>query len=863
MERKINGLTEKEVIESRAKHGDNSLKKEKSKGLVRRFLDNLSDPIIKILLIALTVQVVLTFKNCNILEICGILIAILISTCVSTLSEYTSERSFEKLRESDLDSKVCVIRARQSKYINSSEVVVGDIIYLNAGEKIVADGKLIKGELFVNQSALNGESEEISKKPDNSNLWDLSSKNKLFRGSLITVGEGYMEVEKVGSQTFYGQVATDLQTETRISPLKMRLEKLAKQISKIGCIMAAIVAVAYLFNVIVIDNAYDINAIVTSLKDYKFFIKELTRALTLMITVVVVSAPEGLPMMITVVLSANMKKLVKDNILVKKMVGIETAGSMNILFTDKTGTITEGKPKCEKIICESGEISSVAALRKCGEIYKSLCISAKLNTDARIENGTIMGGNSTDRAILEWFANEEISDIEITEKQHFSSDKKSSLISMKNGKVILKGAAEMIISLCDTALLPDGSLTSLDKKKYLSAYRKLALSGGRVLAVATYDKRDQSHKTLVALIALKDKVRLDAKAAVHQIQNAGIQIVMITGDSKETASAIAKECGILKNEDPNAVLSADELSKMTDEELKKRISSIRVIARAMPRDKTRLVKLSQEMNLVAGMTGDGINDAPSLKLSDVGFAMGSGTDIAKSAADIVVLDDSLTAIGKTVLYGRTIFKSIRKFICFQLIMNLAACGVSIIGQFIGIETPITIIQMLWVNIIMDTLGGLAFAGEPAAEHYMKEKPKSRDEEILTRDMLHQIAYTGAYTLAISIFFLSARLVRNYYGFYTSPDAFYAAFYALFIFSGIANCFASRGDRLWMFSGIGKNRIFIILMFLIALVQIFMIYLGGEIFRCVPLEIGELMLSITLALTVIPFDFIRRIMQKLS
>jgi magnesium-transporting ATPase (P-type) len=275
------------------------------------------------------------------------------------------------------------------------------------------------------------------------------------------------------------------------------------------------------------------------------------------------------------------------------------------------------------------------------------------------------------------------------------------------------------------------------------------------------------------------------------------------------------------------------------------------------------VKLSQEMNLVAGMTGDGINDAPSLKLSDVGFAMGSGTDIAKSAADIVVLDDSLTAIGKTVLYGRTIFKSIRKFICFQLIMNLAACGVSIIGQFIGIETPITIIQMLWVNIIMDTLGGLAFAGEPAAEHYMKEKPKSRDEEILTRDMLHQIAYTGAYTLSISIFFLSARLVRNYYGFYTSPDAFYAAFYALFIFSGIANCFASRGDRLWMFSGIGKNRIFIILMFLIALVQIFMIYLGGEIFRCVPLEIGELMLSITLALTVIPFDFIRRIMQKLS
>ncbi len=671
-----------------------------------------------------------------------------------------------------------------------------------------------------------------------------------------------MEVEKVGTQTFYGQVATDLQTETRISPLKMRLEKLAKQISKIGCIMAAIVAVAYLFNVIVINNAYDANAIMLSLKDYKFLITELTRALTLMITVVVVSAPEGLPMMITVVLSANMKKLIKDSILVKKMVGIETAGSMNILFTDKTGTITEGNPKCEKIICESGEISSISALRKCGEIYKYLCISAKFNTDAKEENGMILGGNSTDRAIFEWFKKEDISHIEIIEKQHFTSDKKYSQITIKNGKTILKGAAEIIISLCDTVLDSDGNLLNLDKKKYLYEYRKLASSGSRVLAVATFDKQDQSRKTLLGLIALKDKVRPDAKAAVKQIQNAGIQIVMITGDSKETASAIAKECGILKNEGNGGVFAAEELSRLSDSELKSLIPSIRVIARAMPRDKTRLVKLSQEMNLVAGMTGDGINDAPSLKLSDVGFAMGSGTDIAKSAADIVVLDDSLTAIGKTVLYGRTIFKSIRKFICFQLIMNLAACGVSIIGQFIGIEAPITIIQMLWVNIIMDTLGGLAFAGEPASEHYMKEKPKSRDEQILTREMLHQIGYTGAYTLAISIFFLSTRIVRNYYGFYLSPEAFYAAFYALFIFSGIANCFAARSERLWILSGIEKNTIFIIIMLLISFVQIAMIYFGGEIFRCVPLEIGELMLSITLAITVIPFDFIRRIMQKL-
>lgn len=863
MDKKIIGLTEREVLESRAKYGDNNLKKEKSKSLARRFLDNLSDPIIKILLIALVLQVILTFNNCNIFEICGILLAILISICVSTISEYTSERSFEKLRESDLDSKVCVIRGSESHYININEVVVGDIIYLNAGEKIVADGKLIKGELLVNQSALNGEGEEVSKSPDHSNKWDLSSKNKLFRGSLITVGEGYMQVERVGVQTFYGQVAIDLQTETRISPLKMRLEKLAKQISKIGCIMAAVVAVAYLFNVFVIDNAYDAKAIVASLKDYRLLITEFTRALTLMITVVVVSAPEGLPMMITVVLSANMKKLIKDNILVKKMVGIETAGSMNILFTDKTGTITEGNPKIEKIICDRGEISNIEALRKCGEIYKYLCISAKFNTDAKEENNTILGGNSTDRAILKWFTKEAAFDVRITEKQHFSSDKKYSLITIKNEKTILKGAAETIISMCDTVIREDGTTARFDKNEYLEKYRKLALSGSRVLAVATFDKGAVSNKILVGLIALKDKVRPDAKEAVEQIKNAGIQIVMITGDSKETASSIAKECGILKSEGANAVLLADEISNLSDAELKKLLPEIRVIARAMPRDKSRLVKLSQEMNLVTAMTGDGINDAPSLKLADVGFAMGSGTDIAKSAADIVVLDDSLRAIGKTVLYGRTIFKSIRKFICFQLIMNLAACGVSIIGQFIGIEAPITIIQMLWVNIIMDTLGGLAFAGEAAAEHYMKEKPKARNEQILTRQMLHQIGYTGAYTLAVSIFFLSSSLIRNYYGFYSSPKAFYAAFFALFIFCGIANCFVARSERLWILSGIGNNMAFIIIMLLISIVQIAMIYFGGEVFRCVPLEIGELALSITLAITVIPFDFIRRIIQKLS
>ena len=863
MSKKTIGLTDQEVLASRSEHGDNSLKKEKTKSFARRFIENLSDPIIRILLIALGIQVIVTLGNCNFLEIGGIVLAILISTTVSTISEHTSEKSFEKLRESELAEKVAVLRNGEITHIDSTEVVVGEIIYLNAGDKIVADGEIIDGEIQVDQSALSGESAEVTKKPGKGDLSELSSVSKLFRGSMISSGNGIMRVERVGVETFYGMVATDVQAETRISPLKRRLGTLARQISKIGYVMAAIVAIAFLFNTFIIDNGFDPDKILSSIKDYSNVISTMVHALTLMITVVVVSAPEGLPMMITVVLSANMKKLIKNSILVKRLVGIETAGSMNILFTDKTGTITEGKPKCEKIICESGEFTGIGPLKKCGAIYEYLCISAKLNTDVKKEKGMIVGGNSTDRAIYEMFENEGVPDADVLRKNAFSSQQKFSSITLKNGITITKGAAEIVLSSCHSVLKHDGTTAPILHEKYLNDYKKYSSSGSRILAVAISCKGDVADKTLVALIVMKDKIRQGVKEAVSRISGAGIQIIMVTGDSKETASAIAREAGILTFDNPMSVISANELLKMSDEEIKAVLPRLRVLSRAMPRDKTRLVRIAQEMNLVVGMTGDGINDAPSLKLADVGFAMGSGTDIAKSAADVVILDDSIDAIGKTVLFGRTIFKSIRKFITFQLIMNLAACGVSIIGQFIGIETPITIIQMLWVNIIMDTLGGLAFAGEPASVHYMKEKPKSRDEEILSPDILHQIGYTGAYTLILSLFFLSAPLIRSYYGFFSSPDAFYTAFYALFIFSGIANCFVARSERLWILSDIEKNVAFIAIMLGISIIQIAMIYFGGEMFRCIPLSVGELSLSLSLAFTVIPFDIIRRIIKKLS
>ena len=421
----------------------------------------------------------------------------------------------------------------------------------------------------------------------------------------------------------------------------------------------------------------------------------------------------------------------------------------------------------------------------------------------------------------------------------------------------------MIISSCRFAINERGERVPFDSRRVMQEYYSATSKGERVIAVATGQGKNMSDLSFIALIVMKDKIRPGVHEAVRRVTRAGIQTVMITGDSNETAVSIATECGIFNSHAGHIALSSDELHKMTDSELKNVLPKIRVVSRALPQDKTRLVRLAAELDLVVGMTGDGINDAPSLKLADVGFAMGSGTDIAKGAADIVILDNSFEAITKTVLYGRTIFKSIRKFITFQLTMNLAACGVSLLGQFIGVDTPITIIQMLWVNIIMDTLGGLAFAGEAALDYYMNEPPKRRDEPILSREMVHQIFVCGAYTLVVCIAFLTLPAIREMYRVDLSADKFYTAFYALFIFFGIFNCFISRCDRLWILSNIWKNKPFIFIMLLISTIQICMIYFGGAIFRCVPLYLPELTFVILLASSVVPFEMFRRLAYKLK
>ncbi len=863
------GLTSEEVEASRAAHGSNTLEMKRKRGFARQLLANFSDPIIRILLIALVANIIILGGHCNWFETGGILLAVCLSTFVSTLSEWGSERAFERLRGVGGTGAVRVIRDGTVREIPGSSLVVGDLVCISAGEMIQADGVMVEGEIHVDQSALNGESVEVCKMPSMQagEGSDLSHVSRVFRGSVIAAGEGIMEVSSVGTDTLYGTLAAELQTDTRESPLKLRLARLAHQISRIGYVMAALVAVAYLFNAFVISANFVPSQMVTLICDRTYLISTLIHTVTLVITVIVVAVPEGLPMMITVVLSSNMRRMLRDRVLVRKMVGIETAGSLNILFTDKTGTLTAGKMSVTGVLSGDGvEYRGTRAFPTGNVLAEHLAASVCANTDSIMDGRHAIGGNATDRALLTAFRREGAEDVSVIRKKQFDSKHKYSAAQTKNG-IYVKGAPEVLFPAVHSYLSPNGTscaFTPQCREKLLALMHRHAAEGARLIAVCTSDRWQETSPvslTLVGVVMLRDRVRREARSSVERLHRAGVQVVMVTGDGKETATNIARECGLVQSEAGREIVSGAALARMNDEELTALMPYLRVVYRALPQDKTRLVRVAQSMNLVTGMTGDGINDAPSLKLADVGFAMGSGTDIAREAGDIVILDDNIASICRTVLYGRTIFKSIRKFITFQLTMNLCAVGVSLLGQFIGIESPITIIQMLWVNIIMDTLGGLAFAGEAPSDRYMREKPKHREEPILSGAMLHQIVLTGAYTLALSVGFLLLPPLRDRFA--SHGEIYYLTlFFALFVFSGLANCICARTERLDLLAGIGGNKPFVVIMMFIACVQVGMIYFGGTLFRTTPVAVQDLLLVAFLAFTVIPVDYLRRVFYRL-
>ena len=843
-----NGLNEEEVLESREKNGSNIITNKKKNTFLEMFIQSLGDPIIRILIIALGIKLVFLIKDFDWYETVGIVIAIFLASFISTISEYGSERAFEKLQEDASKIKCRVKRSGKIDEIPIDDVVVGDLVLLEAGDKVPADGVLIEGDLLVDESSLNGETKEIRKESLKLNQIP-GEKNTVFRGTVIYGKSGIMKITKVGDNTFYGKIAQELQEVTPESPLKIRLRHLAGIISKIGYVGAFLVSLSYLFSMIVIKNNFDINLIKNTITNFPLMTGYILYALTLSVTIIVVAVPEGLPMMITLVLSSNMKKMLKSNVMVRKMTGIETAGSLNILFTDKTGTLTKGK--MEMLYFMGNDFKKYhkeSELKKYSKYYSVVKKSIIYNNGSTYtsDKKNVIGGNITDRAILKFIEDDKFSNIKIIDTVPFDSKNKYSLsIIDDRGKVVLiKGAPEKILSSCTYYYDNNGEAKRLLNTKNIELKLKEETSkGARIIAFATSKTKEIRNLTLVGFALIKDDVRKEAIEGLKLIDRAHIQTVMITGDNKDTAYAIGKEVGIIKNQS-DIILTSEELNKLNDEEVKCILPKLRIVARSLPQDKSRLIKISQEKNLVVGMTGDGVNDAPALKRADVGFSMGSGTEVAKEASDIIILDDNLYSISQAILFGRTIFKSIRKFIIFQLTVNICAVSLSIIGPFIGIETPVTVIQMLWINMVMDTFAGLAFSFEPPLKEYMDEYPKKKDEPIINKYMWHEIIFTGTYS----------SLLRDG----DNNKYLMSAFFGLFIFIGIFNCFNARTHRLNLFAHLYKNKPFIAVISFIVLIQILLIYYGGNLFRTVGLNFKEFQIMILLAFTVIPIDWIRKI-----
>lgn len=848
------GLKKHEVQESSLKYGKNVISNTKKNGFWHLFLESLGDPIIKILLIVLAVKTVFLFRNFDWFETLGIVIAILLASLISTISEYGSEKSFQKLQEESSKIISMCIRDEALMEVPIDEIVVGDLVKLSSGDFIPADGIIVEGKLSLDESSFTGEAKDVEKQVS----------DVVYRGSVVLNGGAYIKITAVGSNTKYGRIALQLLDKNPDSPMKLRLRALAGVISKIGTIGAILVMVSYLFSVIFIANSFNLSLILKVFTTPRILFGHVIYAITLGVTIIIVSVPEGLPMMVALVLSSNMKRMVKNNVLVRRMVGIETSGSINTLFTDKTGTLTKGNLEVVGIILEDGSVcSSIDDVKKNPKIARRILDNMYLNNEAKLDaSGGVLGGNITDKALLNFSKSYKTNATVVRQEYFDSTNKYASVLIEENSltRELIKGAPEVLIPKIREVYSKDGTTAFVDIEKINTLISKYTSLGNRVILLAEKTSKYSSSLTFVGLVLLKDEISKTAKRAVSLIESAKVHIVMITGDALETSKNIGREIGLLRSE-KDLVLTSKDLNQMSDEDIKKVYKDIKIVARALPTDKSRLVKIGQSLGEVVGMTGDGVNDAAALKCADVGFAMGSGSEVSKEAADIVILDNDLLSIGKAILYGRTIFKSIRKFVIFQLTMNLCALTLSILGPFLNINTPITVMQMLWINMIMDTFAGLAFSFEAPIPEYMYYPPTKKDERIINRYMYSSILVTGIYTAVVLILFLKSTIIKGLFRPDVDNKYLMTAFFGLFVFAGVFNAFNARTSRMNVFASITKNKPFIVIILLIIVIQIILLYSGGATFRTFGLTFKEFIIMLLVATSVLPVDILRKFLIK--
>ena len=876
------GLSDNAVSESRNIYGANVVTTQEAEGFFDKLRTNLKDPIIVILIVALAVTVFLAAMGfAPWYEGLGIAFAVVMATLIATWSEYSNENEFQRLLEEASKVKVKVFRNSTLVEILIDDLVVNDLVLLQPGDTVPADGYLLTGEIELNESALTGESETVKKTgAADEKHSEAEEKYEMSRAALVVDGEAVMKVLEVGDKTKYGATLKELTSaETRPSPLQEKLATLGRQISRFGYVGALFIAFSFMFNHIFLEGG---GWEIYFSKPAPEIIYNIVTAIILAIIIIVVAVPEGLPMMIAVVLSMNMRKLLKAKVLVRKLLGIETSGSLTILFTDKTGTLTQGKLTVSELLL--GNAEHLQSYKEIPEnLRETVSFALRNNTPALIdtgdpENPKIVGANPTGQALLRFLGADldKQDDVKVKVNIPFNSAYKFSATQVEGSQnlTMVKGAAEIVLAGCTHYLDVDGNKVELDSEKLKEEMLGLSERAMRLigLAVSNQDLGEEnvlpSDLTLVGIFGLRDEMRKESKTAVETARRAGIQVVMITGDAKDTAQAIAREVGILEKEQA-LVLTSKELGEISDEELIKILPDMRVVARALPADKNRLVKLAKSMNWVVGMTGDGVNDAPAVKNADVGFSMGDGTDMTKESSDIVILDNNFISLTNAVRYGRTLLKSIRKFLIFQLTVNVAAILVAFLGPFFGIDLPLTMTQLLWVNIVMDTLAAFAFSGEAALKRYMNEKPIPKDESLISGDMWSAILIDGIFMASISIYFLTSDFVAGLFvcDAVRCPDpelnlVLLTGFFGFFVFMNNFNKFNARTEGLNLFEHITENRNFLVVVILIFFLQTSFTYFGGEVLRTVGLTLEEWFYVLAFAITIIPLDLTRKLLRNL-
>ena len=880
------GLSEDEVQINRAKYGDNLLTPPKRPSLWKLYLEKFQDPVVKVLLVAAIFSLIISFIEQEFAETIGIIFAILLATGIGFFFEYDANKKFDLLNAVNEETLVKVIRAGKVREIPRKDVVVGDIIILETGEEIPADGELVEAlSLQVNESNLTGE--PVVEKTTNEAEFDLEatySSNLVMRGTTVVDGHGMMKVIKVGDATEIGKVARQsTEQSTEPTPLNIQLNKLANLIGKVGFT----IAIATFLIFVTKDLYHYIGANeINGWRSYVDIAQIVLKYFMMAVTLIVVAVPEGLPMSVTLSLALNMRRMLATNNLVRKMHACETMGAITVICTDKTGTLTQNLMQVHE-----PKFYALKEAKVLGDDFTSKLVSEGISVNSTAfledseEQGKLKGvGNPTEVALLLWLNSLGRDYLAIREKSKvidqltFSTERKymATLVnSGQTGKKVLyiKGAPEIVLSKCKEVVLSDGQVSAQDYKKtideQLMTYQNMAM---RTLGFAYKIVDDNEDADCVALVsandlnflgvvAISDPIRDDVPAAVAKCQSAGIGIKIVTGDTPGTATEIARQIGLWTAEDTERNrITGVAFAELTDEDALERVRDLKIMSRARPTDKQRLVQLLQQKGEVVAVTGDGTNDAPALNHAQVGLSMGTGTSVAKEASDITLLDDSFNSIGTAVMWGRSLYKNIQRFIVFQLTINFVALLIVLIGAFMGTELPLTVTQMLWVNLIMDTFAALALASIPPSEKVMNDKPRKSDDFIITKPMRYNIIGVGTIFLAVLMglifYFTDAAGAMSVHDL--------TIFFTFFVMLQFWNLFNARvfGTTDSAFKGLSKSYGMELVVLAILGGQFCIVQFGGDIFRTEPLNFQTWVVIIATSSLVLWIGEIIRLVRRL-